>query len=213
MRNTLLCALAVSVLGVSAAAQVPPALVYQDTSFLPPRPGYETALNPMTGFGGSASSALQQIETRNHTTPGTFRLATTVQDPQGSFPGLAGGSDVLESIWDPAGLLGPAGVNNTNRAAVFNSTQAEFAFSITHDGLVGACDRLFRPQFQTRANPTVAFASPTRLVSGMPGIMAMGTAGAGFVDTALCQINGQLCWAYVDPNGDIGTSDFDPTGD
>ncbi|MEM7205374.1 MAG: hypothetical protein AAF628_34280 [Planctomycetota bacterium] len=200
--------LVTAILAPTVIAQVPPALVHQDTSFLPARPGYEPRLVP-TAFGGSASSTLRQLEVRPFTiTPGTFRVAATLSDPNGTFPGAAGGTDVVEVIWDPDGIRGPAGVLPTNRCAVFNSPQAEFSLTISHNGLVGATDRLFRPQFQVRANPVVAFASPTRLVSGMPGTGPGSPAVAGLVDSALCQINGQLTWAYVDPNGDISTSTF-----
>ncbi|MEM7205367.1 MAG: hypothetical protein AAF628_34245 [Planctomycetota bacterium] len=212
MHHITLRAAAVMALSVAATAQVPPAIVYQDTSFTPPRPGYETRLDPMTGFGGSASSTLGQIETRPHTTPGTFRLAVSLNDPQGGFPGHQGDWDVLEAIWDPEGKLGPPGIHKTNRAAVFNTTRFEFSLSISHDGLVGVSDNWFWPRFATRASPTQAFASPTPRVTGMPCFSGMRTCGGGLVDSTLCQIDGQLCWAYIDLTGDISTSDFDPFG-
>ncbi|MEM7201311.1 MAG: hypothetical protein AAF628_13650 [Planctomycetota bacterium] len=210
MSKTPLSSLAILSLGMTCIAQVPPAIVYQDTTFLPPRPGYESALNPVAGFGLSASSSLQQIETRAHApTPGSYRLAVTVSDPNLSFPGQAGGSDVMESRWNPGlGIL-----QNTGFAAAFNSSQAEFAFSISHDGMVGASDRLNRPQFAKRtAGINSPFASTTFVT--LPGV-TIGGAGSGFVDTALCNIEGGsgpngLSWAYVDDDGDISTSDFDP---
>ncbi|MEM7201308.1 MAG: hypothetical protein AAF628_13635 [Planctomycetota bacterium] len=208
MRPSLLLPFAVA---TTVSAQIPPALVYQDTSRHRAQPPYAAAFHPSTGLGLSASSSLQQIEMRPHSRPGTWRMALTVRDPAPrSLPGQAGGSDVLEAVWDPSGVIGGGPFLWTNRAAAFNTAADERSFSISHDGLVGAADSSRRPHWQRRAVPLTEFATPTRPVTGMPGIRGDGPAGQGFVDTALCQIAGQLSWAYIDPDGDISTSDFDP---
>lgn len=204
MRITLLSALSVSALGISLAAQVPPAITRVDTSVSPWEPPLEPSLDPTLYLDptgaitlGSATTAAQW-EFPNFPAlggAGWRPMACTILNTTSTAAaacGIPAGGGVVAGEWNST--TGVVKLNNYAGGLNASAGGTEFALSISNDGLTAVCDQALSTGsgYAVRAATNVAFGS-TSTVTGQvnypPG---------GYGDSKLVQIGAQLHVAWID---------------
>jgi len=179
-------------LAATIAAQIPP---------IPPAITKFSATTTATGFGNfepltfsplnatamGATGQVGQIELRQliSNNRNFFRVAATVTGLNVANGGK-GNWDVVEGTYDAQNQI----LTASNRAAAFNLPTAEFALTISEDGLIGACDdNGGLPKFSQRASAGAVFPA-TQQITGIP---------AGFVDPKLYKEGNAYRIAWVNP--------------
>ncbi|MEM7204564.1 MAG: hypothetical protein AAF628_30180 [Planctomycetota bacterium] len=174
------------------------------------RPPAEPLLHPQLSLGMSASSTLIAVEAKRSLSKDVdavwYRLGLTVDDPQRSYPGAMGSSDLVEGFLDRR----TGRVALTANAAAFNTPVPEGRLSISRGGRIATFDARYGPRWASRANPSqpqgppAGFATSTRIV-GIPGT---GVFSAGFVDGVLFREGGVDRCAFISPTGDLVAGEF-----
>jgi len=202
MRITLLSALSVSALGISLAAQVPPAIKDVDTSVTPWEPPYEASLDPTTyldplnqPLGANTNAAQWEFRTPTGSVyPMVVTLDTvnvTATSTLGLGVGFLGGiGGIASGTWN----RNTGVVNLNNHCASMNASIAPpFAGTMDWARLRLASD-LGDPLgagYATRANVNVPF-GPTSTIIGTTNWPAN-----GYGDSKIIQVGANTHFAWI----------------
>lgn len=203
MRISRFALLGTPLLSATLVAQVPPippaVTVFSATSTATGAGLFEPLTFPPLNAGAlGAGGQVGQLEARR-LLPNTnfYRIAATVSGLSAALGGK-GNFDVVEGVYDAGLQILTAG----NRAAAFNTAQAEFALSIEERGLVGACDGPTGPVFSVRGAVNQVFPA-VQFITGVP---------TGYIDSKLFREGNRLKYAWVAAGGDIWVGDFQANG-
>lgn len=156
--------------------------------------------SPLNATAMGATGSVGQIELRQLVSGNRdfYRVAATVSGLSAAKGG-AGANDCVEGTYDAVNKILTAGA----RAAAFNSSDTEFAFSISENGLLGVSDDATGPQWSLRGSPGVNFPA-TQLITGV-------NAG-NYPDSKIYMEGNQYKYAWVAATGDIWAGDFQANG-